>query len=92
MAIDVVSTKHIKNVIREAIRTKHIPHDLAKQLSEYSEKYLGKKESDCVEDKVAIPFKLLKQLWECLREQETGTCTLKRKPSLGRYINYTRNT
>ena len=87
MAIDVVLTKHIQNSIREAIRNERIPHDLANQLSEYTEKCLGKKESDSVEDKVAIPFKLLKRLWECLRETEKGMVKL--KPSWGRYINYT---
>ena len=73
MAIDVVLTTDIQNAIVEAIKCDQIPLDLARQLSKYTEECLVEKRSDPVANKVAIPFKLVKQLWQCLREKETGT-------------------
>ncbi|XP_073232757.1 transmembrane protein 199-like [Porites lutea] len=69
MAVDVhvVLTKHIQDAILEAIRRNSVPQDLEKQLSKYTKDFTEAKELDKREKKVAIPFKLVKQLWECLR-------------------------
>ena len=72
MAVDVVLTKRIQNAIVEATKCEHISDDLAEQLSKYTEECSSEKRSDSVENKVTIPFKLVKQLWECLREKETA--------------------
>ena len=73
----IVLTSGIQNTIREAIKCDHIPQDLAQRLSKYTEVSLRKQRSGEAENKVPIPFKLVKQLWECLRE----------KQSSGNYIN-----
>lgn len=66
-------TSDIQDTITEAIKCDHIPQDLAERLSKYTEVSLGKQRSAEAENKVPIPFKLVKQLWECLREkQATG--------------------
>ena len=69
MAVDaqVVLTKHIQDAILEAIRRNSVPQDLEKQLSKYTKDFTEAKELDKRKKKVAIPFKLVKQLWECLR-------------------------
>ena len=69
MAVDVhvVLTKHIQDAILEAIRRNSVPQDLEKQLSKYTKDFTEAKELDKREKKVAIPFKLVKRLWECLR-------------------------
>ena len=68
MAVEVLLTKHIQAAILEAIRRNSVPQDLEKQLSKYTKYCKETKELDKREEKVAIPFKLVKQLWECLRE------------------------
>lgn len=70
MAVDVELTSDIQNTITEAIKCDHIPQDLAERLSRYTEVSLGKQRSAEAENKVPIPFKLVKQLWECLREKQ----------------------
>lgn len=72
MGIDVVLTKHIQNAIVLAIKREQVPDDLAKRLSEYTEKCLDQNGLDSAKIKVAVPFQLVKQLWECLRENGTG--------------------
>ena len=63
-------TSAIQNTITEAIKCDHIPQDLADRLSKYIEVSLVKQGSAEAMNKVAIPFKLVKQLWECLREKQ----------------------
>lgn len=74
MAVDVVLTSGMQLSITEAIKRHHIPQDLAKTLSKYtalSSENQGSAKADKI---VPIPFKLVKQFWECLREkQSTGT-------------------
>ncbi|XP_078366719.1 vacuolar ATPase assembly protein VMA12-like [Oculina patagonica] len=70
MAVDVVLTDVIQNTITEAIKCDHIPQNLAERLSKYTEVSLRKQSSAEAENKVPIPFKLVKQLWECLREKQ----------------------
>lgn len=73
MAVDVVLTKRIQNAIVEATKCDHISDDLAEQLSKYTKECSSEKRLGCVENEVVIPFKLVKQLWECLRGKEAGT-------------------
>ena len=80
MAVEVLQTKHIQAAILEAIRRNSVPQDLEKQLSKYTKYCKETKELDKREEKVAIPFKLVKQLWECLREN-TGRPHLRHKQS-----------
>ena len=70
MAVDVVLTSYIQNTIVKAIKYDHIPQDLAERLSKYAEVSLEKQEPTRVDRKVPIPFILVKQLWECLREKQ----------------------
>ena len=72
MAVDVVLTSGIQNTITEAIKCDHIPQDLAQRLSKYTEVSLKQQRSAEAENKVPIPFKLVKQLWECLREKQSS--------------------
>ena len=65
-------TRNIQNVILEAIKCNYVPQDLGKQLSKYTSECLDRKKPDEKEKSVAIPFKLVKQLWECVREKKTG--------------------
>ncbi|XP_020612591.1 transmembrane protein 199-like isoform X2 [Orbicella faveolata] len=71
MAVDVVLTSGMQHTITEAIKCHHIPHDLAETLSRYTSMSLVNQESAKAEKIVPIPFKLVKQLWECLREKQT---------------------
>lgn len=74
MAVDVVLTRDMQNTITEAIKCDHIPQDLAETLSKYTAVSLVNQRSAKAEKIVPIPFKLVKQLWECLREKKaTGT-------------------
>ncbi|XP_029194725.1 transmembrane protein 199-like isoform X1 [Acropora millepora] len=69
MAVDVVLTKHIQEAIVEALQSNYLPHDLEKQLSQYTGECLDKDESNSTEKKISvIPFKLVKRLWECHSE------------------------
>ena len=69
MAVDLVLTKHIQEAIVEALQSKYLPHDLEKQLSQYTGECLDKDESNSTEKKISvIPFKLVKRLWECHSE------------------------
>ena len=67
MAVEVLLTKQIQDAILEAIRRNSVPQDLEKQLSKYTKDLTEAKELDKRKKKVAIPFKLVKQLWKCLR-------------------------
>ena len=69
MAVDVVLTSHIQNTIVNAIKYDHIPQDLAEGLSQYTDVSLEKQDSTQGVCKVPIPFKLVKQLWKCVREK-----------------------
>ncbi|RMX56250.1 hypothetical protein pdam_00011669 [Pocillopora damicornis] len=69
MAVDVVLTSHIQNTIVNAIKYDHIPQDLAERLSQYTDVSLEKQDSTQGVCKVPIPFKLVKQLWKCVREK-----------------------
>jgi len=71
MAVDVVLTSHMQHTITEAIKCRHIPHDLAETLSKYTSMSLVNQRSAKAEKIVPIPFKLVKQFWECLREKRT---------------------
>ena len=71
-------TSGIQNTITEAIKCDHIPKDLAERLSRYAEVSLRKQGSAEAEKKVPIPFKLVKELWECLREKQASGKLVKR--------------
>ena len=72
MAVDVVLTSDMQHTITEAIKCHRIPQDLAETLSKYTAVYLLNQGSAKAEKIVPIPFKLVKQLWECLREKQTA--------------------
>jgi len=71
MAVDVLLTSDMQQTIAEAIKCHHIPHDLAETLSKYTSMPLVNQGSAKAEKIVPIPFKLVKQFWECLREKRT---------------------
>ena len=71
MAVDVVLTSDMQQTIAEAIKCHHIPHDLAETLSKYTSMPLLNQGSEKAEKIVPIPFNLVKQFWECLREKRT---------------------
>lgn len=71
MAVDVVLTSDMQHTIREAIKCHHIPYDMAETLSKYTSMSLVNQGSAKAEKIVPIPFKLVKQLWEFLREKQT---------------------
>lgn len=75
MAVDVVLTSDMQHTITEAIKCHHIPQDLAETLSKYTAVPLVTQGSVKAEKIVPIPFKVVKQLWECLREKKTTGTT-----------------
>ena len=78
MAVDVILTSDMQYTITEAMKCHYVPHDLEETLRKYTEVSLVNQESGKAEKIVPIPFKLVKQFWECLREnQTTGTVKLK---------------
>ena len=80
MAVDVLLTSDMQHTITEAIKCHHIPQDLAETLSKYTAVSLANQGSTKAEKVVPIPFKLVKQLWECLREKKTtGTTEISMK-------------
>ena len=70
MAVDVVLTSDMQHTITEAIKCHHIPQDLAETLSKYTAVSLVNQGSVKAEKIEPIPFKLVKQFWECLREKQ----------------------
>ena len=65
-------TSDMQQTITEAIKCHHIPQDLAETLSKYTAVPLVNKGSAKAKKVVSIPFKLVRQLWECLREKKTS--------------------
>ena len=72
MAIEIVLTKRIQNIIVGALKSEQVHKELAERLSPFMHEPSGKKESKEYRKKASIPFSIVKQLWECLRDETAG--------------------